>query len=189
MAVWWVCISVSGCSLRGACPVSLECWCSSSRNQVARSPAEPAISRGSVYPTCPLWTPASCLPQIPNHHSNWKQCFWSYTDNKRRSKEGQNPPQGRHQMQFSGQPGRATSLPTQCCSSRAPSNPSAGDEGGGWVLLPHVSAVLCGQPDLAFGGENNFIRSEQKEWNQAFTQSVSYQRICHHWRYSLNCYT
>lgn len=87
MAVLWVCILTSECRLRGACPVSLDCGCSSSHNQVAESPAEPALSRRPAYPACPLWTPASCQPQTPNHRSNQKQCFWSSTDNKREIQE------------------------------------------------------------------------------------------------------
>lgn len=68
MAVLWVCILTSECSLRGAGPVPLERECSPSHNQVAGSPAEPALSKRPVYPGCPLWTPASCLQQSPNYH-------------------------------------------------------------------------------------------------------------------------
>lgn len=50
---------------------------SSAHTQVAGSPAEPALSGRPVYPVCPRWTLASCLPRIPHHRSNWTQCFWS----------------------------------------------------------------------------------------------------------------
>lgn len=100
MAVLWVCVLTSECSLRGACPVSPHCRAvSSARSPVAGSPAEPASPRCPVYPVCPLRTLASCLPPIPNHRCYWEQCFWSPADSKRGDK-GQNPHWGRDQMEF-----------------------------------------------------------------------------------------
>ena len=137
MALGWVCILTSECSLRGACPSSLEGWSSSSCD---RWPAVLLSQHCGVV----LFT--NCLPSLdtgipplrtPNQHSNRKRCFWSDVDNERWRKEGQNPHQERDQ-EFRGQLGTATSLPTQCCGFQAPSNP--GTSGGGGVPVP---VCLC----------------------------------------------
>lgn len=78
MAVLWVCVLTSECSLRGACPVSRGCRCSQfSTYPGGREPSWASTIGRPVYPVCPRWTLASCLPRIPHHRSNWTQCFWS----------------------------------------------------------------------------------------------------------------
>lgn len=184
MAILWVCVLMSECCLRGACPVSLECWCSPSQNQVARSPAEPATSRGSdTPPALSGHQPPACRKPLTIIVTESSVSGLMQTA-KGEVKKGRILTRGTRCSS-----GANLEQPPLCpASAVALGFPFLSKSLVGLVLLLYVSAVLQGQPDLAVGRENSFIRSQQKELDQVFTQSISYQRICHHWKQSLNGY-
>lgn len=184
MAILWVCVLMSECCLRGACPVS---WNAGAVHHRTRWPG----ARLSQQYLGVLLT----LPALSGH---WPSaCRKHLTIIVTESSVSDLTQTAKGQVKK----GRILTRGTRCSSGanleQPPLCPPSAVALGfpllskslvGVVLLLYVSAVLQGQPDLAVGGENNFIRSQQKELDQVFTQSISYQRICHHWRQSLNGY-